>query len=429
MKVQSQNALEFASTEDVLNTLKNLLQIECTAGSAGKITEEAPLGENIKEAIDYVLNVGKLLGFRTKALDGYSGYVEMGPEDAEELVAIIGHVDTVPTGDGWTKEPFDLTVEDGKMYGRGTNDDKGPVIASLYAMKAVQDSGIPLNKRVRLIVGGDEENGDWRCMERYKETEQLPDYAFSPDANYPLIFAEKGILHFDVVTDEGSEDVTIDSGTVPNIVPEKAEASVVGKEYKATGVAAHAMEPEKGDNALLKLARTLKEEGVNHPFIELLNNADRENFDIELSDEVSGELTLNPAIAHLNKDGAVLTCDVRYPVTLDGDEIIDRISKAVKAFGPFEVKLSNDVKPLYVDQDSELVTKLLDVYNKATGSNEKAIAVGGGTYARAFDNAVAFGVIFPGKPDMCHQKDEYWPLDDMLANIQIIADAIIALAK
>lgn len=428
MDIKSKNNYTFADQEEILENLRGLLRINTTTGEAGEITEEAPLGENINEAINYVLDLAEDFGFRTKNLDGYAGWAEIGPEDTGNLIGILAHVDTVPVGDDWDYEPFDLTLDEGKMYGRGTNDDKGPVIASLYAMKAVNDSDFPLENRIRLIVGGDEENGSWRCMERYKETEELPTYSFSPDAMYPVIFAEKGILHLKFNGDDNSEDLIIESGTVPNIVPDKAHAAAGDKEYNTTGIAAHAMEPESGENALLKLGALLKEEGYEHPFLDLLEIANVEDLGINLSDDVSGNLTFNPAIGHLNSDEAYLISDIRYPVTLNSDEILKNIEEAIKPLN-YTVEVLDNVAPLYTPKDSKLVSALLDVYNNDTGDNLEPIAIGGGTYARAFDDAVAFGILFPGEPDMCHQRNEYWKLEDLNSNIIIIADAITELAQ
>lgn len=421
--------LIIADQDEILESLRGLLQINSTTGDAGEKTDEAPLGERINEAINYVLDLGESFGFKTKNLDGYSGWIEVGPEDAQDLIGILVHVDTVPVGDGWDYEPFDLTIYNGNMYGRGTNDDKGPAIAALYSLKALQDSDVPLNKRVRLIVGGDEENGNWSCMVRYKETEELPTFAFSPDAVYPVIYAEKGILHIKFNLKEPVETkLVLDSGTVPNIVPEKAEASYGDQKFSTTGVASHAMEPEKGENALLKLGALLKKAGIKHSFLDLLEIANTDGLNISLSDEPSGELTYNPAVAHVDSDGAYLISDIRYPVTLQAEDILDRIRASIEPLG-YELEVLDNVDPLYVDQESELVTTLVDVYNEMTGDNAQPIALGGGTYARAFDNAVAFGILFPGEPDMCHKRNEYWPVDDLMKNIQIIAEAVAALAK
>lgn len=412
--------------EQMLCDLKGLLRIASTSGDAGTIDEMTPLGKNINDAIDYMLAVGKRFGFETQNLDGCCGIIDMG--EGEEMVGVLVHIDTVSVGEGWSVDPFDATIIDGKVYGRGTNDDKGPAMVALYAMKALKDSGVPVNKRIRLIIGGDEESGSWRCMDRYKETEMMPDYAFSPDAFYPVIFAEKGILKVQIhnKTDLGGEDMTLKAGKQINIVPDYAEAEVEGRKFTAKGKAAHAMEPQNGVNALLELGRMLKEAGIVHPFLNLLEKANREGFNIAVSDKVSGELTINPAIARVDAQGSRLECDIRYPVTVDAEDLLNRIRQAVDPIG-YEADAMQIVLPLYVKKDSPLVQTLLGVYRDITGDRTEPLAIGGGTYARAFDNAVAFGVLFPGEPDMCHQVDEYWSVEDMMTNLQIIAGALAAL--
>ncbi len=427
MEKETKNNWSFEDQDVILSDLKGLIQIVSTNGDAGEVTDEAPLGERINQAIDYVVDLGHKYGFRGKNLDGYVGWLEIGPEDAEEMVGILSHVDVVPVSDGWSYPPHDTTIKDGKIFGRGTLDDKGPLVATLHAMKAVNDSGVPLDRRIRVIFGGDEESGRNRCMEHYKKTEEIPTVAFSPDADYPVIFAEKGIQGIKIYADDlKGDDLKLESGTVINIVPDKASAQVNGKEYSAQGTAAHAMEPEKGDNALLKLGKMLEKEGVKHPFLDLLDMANVKDLNIALSDDVSGNLTFNPAVAHVDGPSASLECDIRYPVTLKPDQFDPEIAKAVAPLG-FKVEETKHLAPLYVKRDSELVQKLLKVYEDYIGEKAEPISLGGGTYAREFDNAVAFGILFPGEENMCHQTDEYWSLNDLQANLQIIADAIQSL--
>ena len=170
--------------EQFISDLQGLLRIKSVRFDCGPETEKAPLGQGIYDAIEYMLELGRRFGFRTKNVDGYCGWIEMG--EGDRMVGIIAHVDTVPVeSEGWIAPPFDGTVIDGRIYGRGTSDDKGPAMVALYAMKAVADSGVKLDKRVRLILGGDEEAGEWSCMKRYRQTEELPSCAFTPDAEYP----------------------------------------------------------------------------------------------------------------------------------------------------------------------------------------------------------------------------------------------------
>lgn len=414
--------------ETVLEALRGLLQIKSVNANAGAITAEAPLGTGINEAINYVLDLGKSFGLTTKNCDGYCGYLEFG--EGEEMVAAITHVDTVEVGDDWTVPPFDLTIDGDRIYGRGVLDDKGPTIVALFALKALKDAKIPINKRIRLIIGGDEEGGNWACMKRYKETEETPNYSFSPDSGFPVIFAEKGIMNviFEKVLDDSLSVLNLSSGKQINSVPDVARADYNGQSYEAKGKSAHASEPQKGDNALLKLAVELKAAGIQHPMLELLDRATPEGFGIDFSDMVSGDLTLNPAIAYVDNHIAVLRCDIRYPVTMNGSDICEAIQKATDDLG-FSLKMDHETLPLHVDKESFLVTSLQKVYEDYTGDTSGPIVSGGGTYARAFDNAVAFGGAFPGEVNTCHQTDEFWSIDSMAKNFDIIVKALEVLAQ
>ncbi|WP_195283127.1 Sapep family Mn(2+)-dependent dipeptidase [Harryflintia acetispora] len=413
--------MEFKLDEkSLIEDIRGLLQIQSVNGGCD---EGAPLGKGVSDAIDYVVRLGERFGFRGRNIDGYCGYVEMG--EGERMVAILNHVDTVPVEGEWSCDPFDGTVRDGRLYGRGACDNKGPALVALYAMKAVADSGLALGKRVRLIVGGDEESGAWKCLRRYKQTEELPESAFSPDADYPVTFAEKGILHILIRRELGPDvpAIELECGKRVNIVPAHASAVVNGKTYEAQGKASHAMAPELGVNALLGLCGRLAADGVDHPFLKLCQMANAEDLGIALCDEPSGKLTINPGVARVDGHTAELRCDIRYPVTAKKEDILARISEAVAPLG-FTVEEFQHVGPLYVEKDSKLVTTLQKVYREITGDSREPVSTGGGTYARAFQSAVAFGIFLPGEENMCHKVDEYWSLDSIRTNFQIMANAI-----
>lgn len=414
--------------ESFLKDLKGFLRIESTNGDAGLITAEAPLGTGINDAINYLLDLGRKFGFKTKNLDGYGGFIEMG--EGEEMVAMLTHLDTVAVGSGWSVPPFDLTRQGDKVFGRGAIDDKGPTMVSLYAMKALAESGLTLNKRVRLIVGGDEEGDDWRCMKRYKATEELPICSFSPDSRFPAIFAEKGLMraYLEKELDPAITPMIFYSGIQINSVPDYAKAIVGGVTYESKGKSAHSAEPHKGINAIFRLTQKLKAKGIKHPFLDLMEIATVDGFDIGLSDEISGELTMNPSIARVDGKSAVLECDIRYPVTIKGSQIEELIAKAVKPLG-FTLKIIEEMAPLHVDKESNLIKSLQKIYQEYTGDKSGPVTSGGATYARAFDNAVAFGGRFPGEPNMCHQTDEYWSLISIKKNFDIILKALEVLAK
>ena len=205
--------------DEMIQELKNVISFKSISEEADNPDE--PFGEECKKVLEYVLDLGAKLGFRTKNIDGYCGYIEFG--DGEEMVGIIGHLDVVPANleDGWKSHPFIAEVRDNKLYGRGAIDDKGPVIASLYAMKAVQEK-MQVNKRVRLILGLNEEK-NWKCINYYKQNEEVPTIGFSPDADFPCIYAEKGIVTVKLSHEFGIDNceiLEVSCGDNPiNVVP------------------------------------------------------------------------------------------------------------------------------------------------------------------------------------------------------------------
>ena len=422
-----------------------------------------PFGENCTKALNYILDLGNSLGFKTKNIDNYCGYIEFG--EGEELVGIIGHLDVVPAleEDGWTTPPFSPEIREGKLFGRGSIDDKGPVIASLYAMKAVKDS-CNISKRVRLIIGLNEEKG-WKCINYYKDHEEWPSIGFSPDANFPGIFAEKGILSvelknyfkikdfeiLDISTNNNAINVvpkyasitlkTSDSSLLENIITKTENNISISNlenniiKIESFGIAAHAAHPELGKNAIKQLIEfLLKNFEFETEYLKTIYDVGL--FDIEsprfmsenkLEDE-SGVLTSNVAILEYeNKNNnLVIKINLRVPVTISLDDVQNKYNSL---FDNIEVNRLSVQEPLYVEKDSYLVKTLVDIFNKKTGLNSSPIAIGGGTYARAFDNFISYGLTMPGKKDMCHQVDEFIEIDDLILASKIYAEAIYELAK
>lgn len=431
-----------------------------------------PFGVNCAKALDYILNKAQEMGFKTKNIDGYCGYIEFG--EGTELLGIIGHLDVVPVGDGWTKcEPFSPTIIDNKLYGRGAIDDKGPVIASLYAMKYVKDY-MSVNKRVRLIIGLNEEV-DWKCIEYYKSHEEAPTIGFSPDADFPVIYAEKGFLNCYIkqpsVNIENSiikiQSINCDSAI--NIVPKIAEAvleindidinnftqkinNLVNKynfhiEYEilsentikitSKGVSAHSAYLDLGVNALSRLLVLLNDLLLDYEIkIQILDYFSKsinttlygELMGINVEDE-SGKLTLNVANTKFENNSLTLGLNLRIPVTIYPAIVKQKINDTILDYNGLELEFNSEKPALYIPKNNELVTTLCSVFNEVTGQSAEPITCAGATYARAFDNVVSFGCNMPGNIDMCHQADEYINISDLLTSIEIYIKAIKKLTE
>lgn len=410
--------------EQYLQELRGLLQIE----SVALVPEAAgadPFGKGVSQALEYMLTLGRSRGMRVKNLDNRCAWIEWG--EAPEMTGILAHVDTVLAApEGWDTPPFDAIVQKGRVYGRGACDDKGPALLALHAMEAVSRMHDPKNLRLRLILGGDEESGRWKCMERYKQTEELPARAFSPDSHFPVTYAEKGGLQLRLLRKlmPGEIPLHISAGKVYNVVPSYARAELPdGEILEATGRSAHAMEPEKGDNALLRLCTMLVSRGISHPLLDLAAISSPEGLGIAFSDDVSGALTINPAIASSDGDAMELDYDIRIPVTVTAEAVIDAVTAHVSPLG-FTVERKAYNPPLYVARDSHLVQTLQNVWQACTGRNDPPVSSGGATYARTFQNAVAFGVLFPEDEVTYHQPNEYYSLASMKKAFQILANAM-----
>ncbi|KZZ85748.1 dipeptidase PepV [Bacillus sp. SJS] len=425
--------------------------------------EGAPFGKGIQEAFEHLLNKGEKDGFISKNLDGYAGHLEMGKGD--ELLGILCHIDVVPEGDGWTSDPYGAEIRDGKIFARGALDDKGPTMAAYHAMKLVKDSGVQLNKKVRMIIGTDEES-DWRCVDHYFKHEQMPDIGFAPDADFPIIHAEKGIIDAKLQFNGDSADsgsltlVSFSSGRRFNMVPDFAEAEVKGtneleaqfsawleKEdvkgsvrrgsgqtvLQVEGVSAHAMEPNNGKNAGVSLAsflETLDLDEAGKRFVSFI----KDHFDgdtrgqalgIKANDDVSGDLTVNLGTMKFSNQTGELGINVRYPVTASSQPI----KAAFESIEGAELTMFNDSPSHYVEANHPLIQTLSKVYEEQTGEKARLISIGGGTYARSLKAGVAFGPLFPGRPDIAHQKDEYIEIEDLIRATAIYAQAIYELAK
>lgn len=423
------------SNDEMISSLQALAAIESVAVEG---TPDKPFGEGPARALDCALALCGALGFRTKRCGSYMGYAEIG--EGTELIGILVHLDVVPAGSGWDYPPYAATVADGKLYGRGVTDDKGPAVACIYAMKDLLDSGIPLKKRVRILFGLSEEAGEWPDMEYYKQTEELPSYGFTPDADFPAIYGEKGIAMIRFSMPLGKSGLLeAEGGTAPNMVPDACFAVLCDGDgsrirIEATGKSAHGSTPEDGENAISKLMADIRAKGLPCPFADFYNEAigfdlHGEHVNCRLSDEQSGALTLNAGMLRADENTVHLTADIRYPVTCTLDEVTGRLQEAAASYG-VTVAVETHRKPVYMDKDSALIRSLMEAYREATGDTQAQPAVmGGGTYARAMDHIVAFGPMLPGRPCTEHQANENLPLEDFFKLREIYGLALKRLCQ
>lgn len=459
----------------MLNDLKELLQIQSVLGEP---LPGAPFGKGCRDALDLFLAKAKSYGLAAGQSHGYCGWAEYG--DGDGITGILCHLDVVPAGDGWSYPPYDLTVDNGMMYGRGVADDKGAAIVALHVLKRLKDEGKRLNRRVRVICGCNEENGS-ACMKHYRAHCELPVMSIVPDADFPVINSEKGIAHLTakVPCDEllRQNVRTLTAGTRANVVPDSCTVKLIpgcpieralsafgsdssvfsapalarkivqagheiddysvhffsdGAVIETRGTAGHAMAPEKGDNAFFKIitlfdalsggqeanvVRSIKDTFCT-PLV-------AEKLGIAVSDDCSGSLTVNLGVAKCDGKTLTLTLDLRLPLTANIDDV--RASVQNKLPAGSTVSTDNWSPNLFVNPDSPLVTALLETYTKCTNGTPYCVKCGGGTYARELPNSVAFGPTFPGMITNIHNADECYPVVEFESLPEIYYRAILAL--
>ncbi len=449
------NAIIESMHDEMIDTLQKWIRVPSVKGEAAP---GAPFGKEVRSMLDMALADCEQMGFKTQNFDGYIAHADLGEGSDEDALAILAHLDVVPEGDGWKYPPYGAVIENGRMYGRGTSDDKGPAVAALYAMKAVKDAGIPLRRKVRLILGCDEESG-WEDIAHYNKVATMPRMGFSPDASYPIINIEKGICRLElhgVLSNEGLQVIAFNNGERPNVIPGRASALVAGDaatvaqaeaaakkldipaevqltdkgvSITVTGISGHAAYPETARNANGEMLLLLRELGVQGDLRLLADKIGLdykgEGLEISVSDGISGYLTCNLGIIRAGEGGVYATLDIRYPVMTNPDMIIKNVSASLPGMrvDAMEVK-----EPHHVPAGSELVQNLLDAYHEVTGYERKCLYTGGGTYARSLQEGVAFGASFPQDEDLAHQANEYADIEGLYKNIKIFALAIVKLA-
>lgn len=442
MKIEITNQVK----DDFLASLKTLISYPSVLNEGENGT---PFGQAIQDVLEKTLEIAQEMGFQTYLdPEGYYGYAEIG--QGEELLAVLCHLDVVPAGDleDWQTPPFEATLKDGWLIGRGVQDDKGPSLAALYAVKSLLDQGLAFTKRIRFIFGTDEETL-WRCMNRYNQIEEKADLGFAPDSSFPLTYAEKGLLQVKL-HGPGWEDRPLQAGRALNVVPDKAtykgerleellpviEQSGVNytEETGAVtvlGLSKHSKDAAEGVNAIVGLAESLS---LIQPHPALLFIADAVGEDAtgaalfgEIKDEPSGALSFNIATLSIDEEQSEIGIDIRIPVLADKGALVERLTEVAASY-QLQYEEFDYVAPLYVPLDSPLVSTLMEVYQEETGDQTPAMSSGGATFARTMENCVAYGALFPDALQTEHQANERAKLDDLYRAMEIYAETIRRLA-
>lgn len=448
--------------DEIVREVQNVVKIKSVEENP---QDGMPFGEGVYKALNYTLKLASDMGLKTKNMDNFVGYAEYG--EGEEMIAVLGHLDVVPEGDGWKYPPYAAEIHDDKIYGRGTIDNKGPLIGALYALRALNELRLPISKRIRIIFGTNEETGS-NCIKYYLDKgEEIPVAGFTPDAEYPIINGEKGIItckyERDICTDGDVKIECIKGGIAPNVVPDYAEVvisapkdklecikkQVLGKDgfevevkdgedlkIKSYGVSAHGSTPEKGKNAISNLLILLEEFDIDGNMGEVIRFINKyintevngQSLGVYMEDDISGKFILNLGTIQGNNNKISFELNMRYPVTKDYEDFKHILDGKFKEGNLRQVYLRHK-KSLYVSPETNFIKKLQKVYEAKTGDVANLISIGGGTYAKAMPNVVAFGPIFKGQEMVEHKPNEYIEISHLIKNTEIMAEAMYELAK
>lgn len=416
--------------QQTIDEIRSLVRFDSSLSAPAP---DAPFGKGAADCLKYFLSLAERLGFQTKNYDNYVGEVLFG--EGEEF-AILCHLDVVPAGDGWNKDPFGGEIADGKIWGRGTTDDKGPAVCSLFALKALKDEGFVPKKKIKLIVGCNEECG-WGCIDHYNQVAHMPETGFSPDADFPVIYAEKGILQivlrfpladapFTAFSGGGAGNMVCDKCYAQTTAVDPDRARSLGLQEQdgklfSFGKSAHGSTPELGKNAMLPLLQYFANDDRIRHIIDCLF---LDRYGLKSLFDETGNLTMSPNVVSFDGQTLSVTVDIRYPASLPESAVLEKLAK----FG-VGYEILHEQAALYHEKDSPLIQTLLSVYEECTGISAQPIAIGGGTYARALKNGVGFGPEMPGDEATIHQPNEYIALDRIELLLNIYKRAIEQLTK
>lgn len=436
---------------EAINNLAKWIQINSIDDSMhGK--ENKPFGEGVYQALTFIAELAKKEGFEVDRCDGYCTEIKLG--NGPKLISLYAHSDVVPVSGDWKYPPFSATIEDGVMYGRGTSDDKGPAMAAFYALKYLKENYDLGEYQVRLVIGGNEEKGS-KCLEYYFHHlhKPNPNYGFTPDGDFPLIYGEKGISNYESVVNVNLKPLLeFNAGVVINSVPDLATAKLIKdetfentlKELKvnyeikyldnemevvAKGKASHGSLPQNGVNAGLVLLNAIAKH-YNNEFLKLITKAYQDPFgkhlDLYFESELLHYSTYNVGLISYKDNVFNMSINFRYPENVDIKKVIISLNKKL----PMKTTLLSESKCLLFDPKSPMITTLLKAYQDVTHDYVTPIkTIGGGTYAKECQNTIAFGSAFPGRNDKIHDANESIHLSDFEKSISIYATAIMYLSK
>jgi succinyl-diaminopimelate desuccinylase len=420
---------------DFLDLLKQVMEVPSVKSDP---MPQAPYGTETRRVLSLVMDKSAAFGFETKVIDDAIGYAQWGNEGSD-YIGILGHLDVVPAGSGWDFPPFDLSEKDGRLYGRGILDNKGPIISCLYGMKLLKELGHQPKKNLRIIFGTDEESG-MSDVPHYLAAEQPPVFGFTPDCKYPVVYGERGVvnvaLHFPFPDNELHQFTSFQGDQFRDHVPDYLSVEVAGQTFEVTGKRSPSNAPELGANAITLMATQLAESQKVPPIAQayfrwICQSFHQQHFgegvDLALADEDSGKLILTPVVMQKSPEGLLLEVAFRYPVSVSETDVVTRLQRQLPL--GVELEVIRSIPGFCRDKESTEIAKLSAIYQKVTGNDPTPVTTTGATYARKMPNILAFGPSFPGQKGIAHNKNEYMDSADLRMNLEIYMRSIKALTE
>lgn len=424
-----------ANWSEFLTLLSEVMQI---ASVKGEPAPHAPYGKGPREVLAYVMEKSAAYGFQTTVIDDAIGYAHWGPTDTD-YIGVLGHLDVVPAGSGWSYPPFALTEKDGNFYGRGILDNKGPIISCLFAMKLLKDLGHQPQLPLRIIFGTDEESG-MSDIPHYLAAEQPPRFGFTPDCKYPVVYGERGVvnvqLDFPLPAQEQQLLAAFSGDQFRDHVPDHLSVTIGSQSFEALGKRSPSNAPELGDNAITKLAQQAAPQLAATPSLQAALQWIAQSFhqqhygegvDLVLEDADSGKLILTPVVLQKSASGLALEVAFRYPVSVTEEQVLAGVQKALPEGASRTILRS--IPGFCRSKDAPEIQTLSTIYHQVTGNDPTPVTTTGATYARKMPNILAFGPSFPGQKGIAHNQDEYMAVADLRMNLEIYLRSLQALTK
>ncbi|MEF2782888.1 MAG: Sapep family Mn(2+)-dependent dipeptidase [Clostridium sp.] len=438
--------------KELLDDLRKLVAIP-SVRDLSSAKNNAPFGKEIRNVFDEFIEIAKREGFQIHDENGYAVTAQIG--NGEDYIAVLGHLDVVEAGDYelWDQDPFTMTEKDGILYGRGVNDDKGPLLAALYAVSKIKEENIKLRYPIRIIAGGAEET-TWECMKEYFKHNKQPIYGFSPDGNFPIVNGEKGILQvrFSLPKDKGIE---VKSKTRLNyvcddleiILPNKSDISFIdnsneirqdedGVHVSYKGVRSLSRNPQRGENAIFKFVKDFREKlqqynSLNN-VIHMISDQFLDDFygkksGLYYEDDEMGVGSICLMSLSTNEEELELCVDVRYVKSANEEELLNKLQSIADQYG-CKLDVINHKRLLYVPEDSDLIKSLKIAYKRVMNEDADVFTKGGASYARVLDKGVAFGATFPNEDPHPHMPNECMPITSLMKAAEIYYEALKELA-